>query len=230
VNNASFDIVIEGIDDCVRGIDALEDAVERATVSSLNKLGNLGITASTKAITKEYNIKTAPVKDGIKLERARRETTRKAARMFAAIRATGRAFPLFAFGGRPTTPASQAGIPRTASAKTAAAERRLKAKGAYPGRKRASVRVRKQTGRATLKHAFVARMKSGHTGIFERTSERGEKGKEKIRELFSVGVSFMFAKRAPVILERMMKDRGIEMFRHELAFYMGRIQARRRAA
>lgn len=79
-----------------------------------------------------------------------------------------------------------------------------------------SVTERLDKGTQTFRHAFIATMPEGHTGVFEReqgTWHATTKGKwkglkrEKIKELFGASVEGTFA-RAPGILSQVMNDSG----------------------
>ena len=67
------------------------------------------------------------------------------------------------------------------------------AKGPYPSRGRGrGVSARTTTGR--YPRAFIARMASGHKGVFERTG----KARLPIRELFGASIAHVFTKLRPV--------------------------------
>lgn len=61
-----------------------------------------------------------------------------------------------------------------------------------------------------LKHAFVARMKSGHTGVYQRTG----KNRTPIQEHFGPHAARLFEKTPGV--EKMLMDNGAEKFLSEL--------------
>lgn len=82
-----------------------------------------------------------------------------------------------------------------------------------------SFKIRRQGGRKTLKSSFVATMKSGHRGAFER------KGKARlpIRELYTIGLPQMFIAREVVrVMSEIVKTRFPERLRHELAWRAAR--------
>ncbi len=203
-----FDITMEGVDDALASLDLMDRNIERGAVSALNKIGAQGVTVSVRTMTNEYNIKTRDVKKGVRLIRARAGSAQRAGRIYATIAASGGAFPLFKFGGLPKAPVSQAGIPAP-----------------YKGRRRASVRVRRGAGRTTLKHAFVARMRSGHVGIFERRGPRSL----PVKELYSLGVAQMFKLKAVDALVKLMREKGPRTLRHEIGYQMSRNRMKRRA-
>lgn len=116
------------------------DLEEQATVRALNRAGDQSVTAASREIRKVYNVTAAATRQQIRVaSRARR------GRLSFAIRIFGRRIPLLAFvrGGR--TPTS---------------DRR---------RRGAGVTVEVKRGQQKrISHAFIARMKSGHVGVFAR--------------------------------------------------------------
>lgn len=206
-----IDISLEGIDDTLAGLDLLDRAVVQGVVSGLNKIGAQGVTQSVRSITRMFNIKTGEVKKGVRLIRAR-AGGRGGGRMFATIRAADGSFPLYKFGGRPREPVSQRGIPK-------AAGRGGKGGGRpYPGRRRASFKLRRAGARMEVPHGFLVRTRSGRVGIFERTGP----GSMPIREMRSVGVASMFQMSARSALDRLMRDKGPGILRHEIAYRVER--------
>lgn len=72
--------------------------------------------------------------------------------------------------------------------------------------------------RVTLKHAFIAKMNSGHTGIYQR-----EMGSRKIKEVVGIDVPQMFggAKVMPVVAKRIEQQLEKNIV-HELTFAIQR--------
>ena len=78
-----------------------------------------------------------------------------------------------------------------------------------------SVTARRDQGRQQFKHAFIATMPTGHTGVFERIpgtkQKRGwfRKGRktDKIKQLFGPSVEGTFEK-APGVLQAVLADSG----------------------
>ena len=207
-----IDISLEGIDDTLAGLDLLDRAVVQGVVSGLNKIGAQGVTQSVRSITRMFNIKTGEVKKGVRLIKARAASARREGRMFATIRAKAGSFPLYKFGGRPREPVSQRGIPK-------AAGRGGKGGGRpYPGRRRASFKLRRAGARMEVPHGFLVRGRGGRVGIYERTGPRSM----PIREMRSVGVASMFQMSARSALDRLMRDKGPGILRHEIAYRVER--------
>mgnify|MGYP001339230317 CR=1 FL=1 len=170
-------------------------AIEKATVSTLNKLGSQGITQGRKAITSTYNIKAKDVSSSITLIKANKN------HKIATIRAKGdNSLPLFKFGGRPSMPASQAGI-----------------KVPYRRRTKASAKVLRGGKREKFKHAFVAKMGS-NISIYQRTTGKSL----PVKILKTMGVPGMFRSKAITVIDTLIKDKGQQIFEHELKFYLDR--------
>lgn len=73
-----------------------------------------------------------------------------------------------------------------------------------------TVKVKRQGGRTLVRSAFIAAMKSGHRGVFTRTSKSGQVSKRlPIRELFSTSVRQLF-KRASAV--KRVGDRAARVF------------------
>jgi hypothetical protein len=67
-------------------------------------------------------------------------------------------------------------------------------------------------------HGFLRRGRGGRVGIFERTGPRSL----PIREMRSVGVASMFQMSARSALDRLMRDKGPGILRHEIAYRVER--------
>lgn len=217
-----FDITLEGVDATLVNLDLMDKAVGRGVVSGLNKIGAQGRTLSVRSITGFYNIKAKDIKQGVSLTRARAASGRSRGRMFASIRAKAGSFPLMSFGGLPKEPVSQKGIPRGTGKGRGGGGR------PYPGRRRASIKMRKQGSRIEVRHGFLVRTRGGRVGIFQRTGQfRGKR--EVIREMRSIGVAAMFRTSSVKALNRLMRDKGPAILRHEIGYHLSRARMRRTA-
>jgi hypothetical protein len=80
-------------------------------------------------------------------------------------------------------------------------------------------KIRKAGGSAKLRHAFIATMPSGHTGVFQRVP-----GTRKIREVVGIDVPMMFlGKRVrPAVLAR-ITEVGPRVILHELDFQLSKL-------
>jgi len=76
----------------------------------------------------------------------------------------------------------------------------------------------KRTGSATtLRHAFVATMSSGHTGVFQRTDK-------KLHEVYTIDVTQMFTSKnvRPAVL-RKINDSAARVLEHELQYELDKL-------
>mgnify|MGYP000881591447 CR=1 FL=1 len=210
-----FDLALEDIDKAFAKLDMMDKAVQKGVVSGLNKLAAQGLTQGVRAITQQYNIKTGDAKKGVSVTKASVAAIRLNGSTHATIHASGRSFPLFKFGARPTAPISQRGIERHGHAKTAKQASSMRQ---YPGRKRTTVKVKRAGARTRLEHAFVARMASGHVGVFERTTKRTL----PIKEMHSIGVSGMFKAASIRTIKQLVRTKGPAVIRHEIGYQLSR--------
>lgn len=91
-----------------------------------------------------------------------------------------------------------------------------------------TVRVKKSGGRGLVRGAFIATMRSGHTGVFSRTSKTGVVSKRlPIRELFSTSVR-QFFKRASAV--KRVTTRAAEAFTSTALNQVKQALARAKAA
>lgn len=85
----------------------------------------------------------------------------------------------------------------------------------------ASGRQFKSSSPAQFEDAFVARMKSGHTGIFERTGGKTSDGSDEIRELMGSSVPQMLgSKEVEESLAKSTMDKFEERLDHEVMALM----------
>ena len=102
---------LQGIEALTAKFKHLPRVVEKATASALNKLGKSGVTAAKQGITAIYNIKSGDVAKAIKRVPAKASYGGKGNRLFTVIHVKGGRLRLHKFGGLPTSPPSQEGIP-----------------------------------------------------------------------------------------------------------------------
>lgn len=80
-------------------------------------------------------------------------------------------------------------------------------------RKGVTVSVTRRGGRKLLPGAFVATMKNGKQGVWERTSRK----RLPIKELYTIGVPYQFAARKTLeAMARIIRDKFPERLQHEL--------------
>lgn len=80
-------------------------------------------------------------------------------------------------------------------------------------------KVRKTAGRGQLRHAFIATMKSGKTGVFMRVP-----GTRKIKQVVGVDITHMFAgKRVRPAVMKTINDNAARVVTHEMEFELRRL-------
>jgi hypothetical protein len=85
-----------------------------------------------------------------------------------------------------------------------------------------SFRIKRTGGRKQLGGSFVAKMRSGHVGVYRR------KGKARlpIEEQFTIGLPKMFmARRTIAALDKIVRDRFPERLKHEIEFRLSRFSS-----
>ena len=192
-------ITAEGLDAARAALGP--DVVEKATRSAVNKVAAKAMTAAKKDIRQEYNVKAGDLvrrnkatgelgrgpnnRQGLSLIRARKGG------QTALILGRGGPLPLIHFGASPKTPQADQARKR---------------------RKGVTVRVKKSTGRTRLQHVFVAQMKSGHIGLFER-----EEGADRtpIHQLYGPSVPAML-KENILAVEWTVENEAGRIFENEL--------------
>ncbi len=178
-----------------RGIALAEPTLKKATVSAINKSIVSTRAFSVREVAKEYKITQKEVRDELKISRA------SINRMEARIVGSGSpGIALYKFSPTPNR------IPSTV---------RLKS-GGYSPKKGIKVMVHRGQ-RKVAKGAFIARMASGHVGVFKRSKE----GKLPIDELF--GPSPLRILDRPVYHDKIDKFAAETMDKnmaHEAEFYL----------
>ncbi|MFA5100530.1 MAG: hypothetical protein WC547_06590 [Candidatus Omnitrophota bacterium] len=207
---------IQGADALLKKLQGLPKLQERALVNALNVIGRAAQKEAKKGIQAEYNIKSADLSKAVDLIPARTGAVGKQ-RLFVMIDVWGSRLQLYKFGARPVAPKSQKGI-------------------SVQKRKPVSILVRKSQGRHPVHRSrvtgympFLAKMKSGHTGIFVRTEEESTRalpGKRKefrkpqvyqmIRELTAEGLPAMFKKRGGDAMRKWVREHGADILREKI--------------
>lgn len=166
----------------------LPRGIETVLHRAINRTLEGSRTDAGREIREEYNVRAGDVAKAFRLVRASRSTP-----MGELIARGPASVPLYAYSPRPNRP----GLPRP--------------KGGV------SVQVTKGGGRKQIKSTFVARMESGHTGVFEREG----KGRFPVRELFGPGILHVL-QRDDVIdrLEDQMNDRLWNRLEHEADYLL----------
>lgn len=183
------------VDLTVAGQEALERAerllagipggVEKAVRSAMARSASHLKTQSSRISRERYDIKAANIRDA---ENAKISYSYQNG-VQAHIIFAGQRIPLYRFNGAspgtPTRDTSERGPVMAGSDHWRFWAPSIPAHG----------HVLKSTSPALFRHAFVARMKSGHTGIYERTGGMTSNDKDKIEELFGPSVPQMLGQR-----------------------------------
>ncbi|MBT9170536.1 MAG: hypothetical protein DDT18_00879 [Actinobacteria bacterium] len=163
-----FKIETKGIDGIIKGLDP--KLVERATVPALNRTVASVKTAIKRMLRQVYTLKARVIDRALSIRKASYVNPQAEIRSdFLRAGGVRKAFPMFAFEVRPTEISVRARTP-------------------------VSVRIKKEGGWRRVKGAphltgqpFVAQMRSGHRGVFQRIpgTRMAGKNKEKIQELYT---------------------------------------------
>lgn len=146
--------------EATKGLEVADKALARANVSAINKTAVSTRAFAVKKVSQEYRLTQKRVRSELKISRA------TPWRQEAKIHGSGApGIPLFEFAPTPKR------VPSTL---------RLKS-GGYSPKRGIKVMVRKGS-RKIVEGAFIAQMRSGHVGVFQRRMETGEK--LPIKELY----------------------------------------------
>lgn len=181
------------------------EAIPKATVTAINRTAKETVTEIKRVLTENYAIKSSDVGRVLKVYNA--TAANPAAKIIAKDKQLG------------FSPSSA----RINSAKWKATKTRGK-----------GVKISiKKGSKESLKHAFIATMKSGHIGVFERDLSKGKKDRtiirngkkyiikdEQIKEV--VGPSLPYLLKADSIVDRINKfinERLIKNFKQNLKYF-----------
>jgi len=163
----------------------------KALERTLNRVGEGMRTETDREIRAAYHVKRKYTLRNLKLFPA----IAKYNRYWVMVRAEGAKLPLIAFQTRPASPPAK------------------------PPKAGTLVSVRKDKTGKRIKHGFVARMESGHVGVFEREIVGGKRvGRLKIIEMRGPSVKGMLRKevmQTGAVLER-AKERADKRLQHEV--------------
>ena len=178
VNEAAGQAAIERAKTLLAGIPGGVDKAAKAAMSrTVDRLRR----DSNQAIREKYDISD----EGIRAEKNVRVRYSFQNGVQATVTFSGRKIPLYRFGGA---------YPKVPTQDIAAGKKPVMVKGAwtmqYQGMAARGHQF-KGTGPTQFMDAFVAQMKSGHIGIFERTGGRTSEGSDAIREIMGSSVAQM---------------------------------------
>ena len=200
VNEAAGQEAIERAHALLAGIpDGVDKAVKAAMSRTVHRLRS----ESNKAIQEKYDISDA----GIRTEKNVRVSYSYQNGVQATVTFSGRKIPLYRFGGA---------APAVPTQDIAAGRKPVMVKGAWTMQYQ-GVPARghqfQDTSPTQFMDAFVAQMKSGHIGIFERTGGSTSEGSDAIREIMGSSVAQMVGK--PEVAQRITEE-AYQTFETEL--------------
>lgn len=193
----SLTIELEGYEAVERAkalLDGIPGGIDRAVKAAMSRAVQRTRSGSDKAVREKFDIK--PVSDDKNV--TVRYTYQNGVQ--ATINFSGHKIPLIRFGGV---------SPRVPTQDIAAGRKLVKVKGAWTMQYQgvaASGHQFKDTGPTQFTDAFVARMKSGHIGIFERTGGETHEGSDAIRQLMGDSYAQMVGKQE--VAEKLSDEAG----------------------
>ncbi len=199
----------ESISRAEKMLFGIKGGVEKAVRSALPRAASSLRSEAVKEIRKKYDISAANI-------RARHNVSVKytyGANSAAVVRFSGKKIPLHRYNG--TSPVN----PEYDSAKTAIAVINGVKKPVHPG-VTASAHQLKGTSPKKIPGAFVAKMKSGHIGIFKRTGGVTSSGSDEIRELQGSSVPQMLGSDE---VETALGKRASDVFEQRMEHEISRI-------
>lgn len=162
----------EALDHATKVLAGIPDGISRAIKSALPRAASALRGESVRAIRSKYDISAANIRSKQNISIRYSYGSESA----AYIRFSGKKIPLYRYNG--TTPKN----PTANESKTVAVRIDGTYKLVHPG-VAASAHQLNGTSPTKFENAFIARMSSGHVGIFERTGGVSSNGKDQIKEL-----------------------------------------------
>lgn len=193
----------DAVDRAARLLAGVEGGVQKAVRSAVSKAVARLRRSNVNAVRERYAISAANVREGENVQ----VTYTYDNGVQAYVRFSGARIPLFRFDGaspRQPTKDTSGRLPVMSGEE----HWRLM----YPG-VAASGHVLKSTSPYGFERAFVAKMSSGHTGIFERTGGMTSSGKDEIEELFGPSVPQMLGSED---VEKVLADEAMKSFEKDL--------------
>lgn len=178
VNEAAGQAAIERAKALLAGIPG---GVDKATKAAMSRTVDRLRRESNEAIREKYDITDA----GIRAEKNVRVRYSYQNGVQATVTFSGRKIPLYRFGGA---------YPKVPTQDIAAGRKPVMVKGAWTMQYQGMAARGHQfqdTSPTQFMDAFVAQMKSGHIGIFERTGGSTSEGSDAIREIMGSSVAQM---------------------------------------
>lgn len=200
VNEAAGQAAIERAKVLLAGI---QGGVDKAMKASMSRTVDRLRRESNEAIREKYDITDA----GIRTEKNVRVRYSYQNGVQATVTFSGRKIPLYRFGGA---------YPKVPTQDIAAGRKPVMVKGAWTMQYQGVAARGHQfqgTGPTQFMDAFVAQMKSGHVGIFERTGGSTSEGSDAIREIMGSSVAQMVGNQQ---VAQRLTERAYEAFETEL--------------
>ncbi len=172
----------------------IPDGADKAMKAAMSRTVQRLRSDANRAIQEKYDITDA----GIRSEKNVRVRYSYQNGVQATVTFSGRKIPLYRFGGA---------YPKVPTQDIAAGRKPVQVRGAWTMQYQ-GVAARghqfQDTGPTQFMDAFVARMKSGHIGIFERTGGSTSEGSDAIREIMGSSVAQMVGK--PQVAEKLTEE------------------------
>jgi len=92
--------------------------------------------------------------------------------------------------------------------------------GARQTKRGVSVLIKRTGGRKLIKSSFLAQMKSGHLGVYQRLGNK----RLPIKELFTIDIAKMYEVEGSTILQGMVEREGSKLLKNEMKFYLEKSQ------
>lgn len=195
-------VKLEGLKEAMESLDPKR--VKQAARSALAKVAKSAVSTCSAEIRQVYNVKKSDLDPRINV------TPPRADNLTAIITISGTSMSLSYFGARQLAGARV--ITRGKEGMKTAVRKRVA--------KFAGVEVSVQKGKRTqLRQAFMARMKSGHIGVFRRMGKSRLPIMEKA--VISIGSMAQAAKVQPIILKK-IGESWVKIFPHELEYQLGK--------
>lgn len=189
----------EAIDRARALLDGIPGGVDKAVKAAMSRAVQKVRSGSNRAIREKYDISDA----GIRSEKNVQVRYDYQSGVQATITFSGRKIPLYRFGG------SYPAVPTFQTDRWIKAMSKGEMTWFHPG-VRAGGHQFKDTNPVPLSHpkrgteAFVARMQSGHVGIFARTEGRTSENSDEIEELMGSSVAQMISR--PEVAQRLTEE------------------------
>lgn len=193
----------EAVDRAARLLAGVEGGVEKAVRSAISKAVARLRRSNVSAVRERYAISAANIRESENVQVSYSYDSG----VQAFVRFSGARIPLFRFDG-----ASPHQPTRDTSGRLPVMSGEEHWRLMYPSVPAAG-HVLKDTSPYSFERAFVAQMRTGHTGIFERTGGMTGGGKDEIEELFGPSVPQMLGNEA---VEKALAEDAMKSFEKDL--------------